>query len=455
MKFQLAGDLKSAEPLYQDILKDEPDNADASHLLGLVRSEQDRNDEAVYLIEKAIGLNPNAAPFHHNIAGLYRRMGKLHEADSEFRRAIDLKADYGEAYQGLAEMVTFEPGDPLLQQIRGQLANSAMDSGLRSYFQFAAGKICDDIGAYDEAFKHYSAGNRDANKTFDSNEFRQVVKDTIYVFSQFFVQHNVGSGDSTEGPIFILGMPRSGTTLVEQILASHSKVFGAGELNDMKYIARSAANIGSLRQGFPNCMPGMPRSGYAKLAVEYLKRVASNLSAGSSDRVIDKHPLNFQFIGLILQMFPNARIIHTIRHPLDTCLSCFFQNFSKGQHYTFDLVKLAHYYNDYSRLMEHWSLVYPGKIHTVEYEKVLSNQELETKRLLEYCDLGFEEACLDFHRNERVVNTASFLQVRKPIYHSSVNRWKNYIAQLSEVTAILGLNIQKPVTISDRSSLLI
>ena len=200
MRLQIDGKFQSAESIYMGILESEPDNPDGNHLLGLIRSEQDNNDEAVRLIEKAIELNQNAAPFHHNIAGIYRRMGRLEEAESEFRRAIELKADYGEAYQGLAEMVTFSNDDPLLGQIRDQLANSSMDAGLRSYFHFAAGKICDDIGAYDEAFKHYSAGNRDASKTFNSVEFRQQVKDTLYVFSQNFVQRNAGSGDPSEQP---------------------------------------------------------------------------------------------------------------------------------------------------------------------------------------------------------------------------------------------------------------
>ena len=454
MRLQIQGKFQSAESIYMGILESEPDNPDGNHLLGLIRGEQDNNHEAVRLIEKAIKLNQNAAPFHHNIAGIYRRMGRLEEAESEFRRAIELKADYGEAYQGLAEMVTFSNDDPLLGQIRDQLANSSMDAGLRSYFHFAAGKICDDIGAYDEAFKHYSAGNRDASKTFNSVEFRQQVKDTIYVFSQDFVQRNAGSGDPSEQPVFIVGMPRSGTTLVEQILASHSKVFGAGELNDMKYIARSASELSSVRQPFPNCISGVSRPGYARLASEYLERISNVIEGGHYDRVIDKHPLNFQFVGLILQMFPNARIINTIRHPLDTCLSCFFQNFTKGQHYTFNVVKLAHFYNDYRRLMEHWEMVYPGKILTVAYENILSKQESETMRLLKFCGLEFEDACIDFHETDRVIKTASFLQVRKPIYYSSLHRWKNYTSQLSEVASILGIKIETPVTISGRSSLL-
>jgi len=454
MKLQIEGNLQSAESIYRDILEEEPDNPNGNHLLGLIHSERDDYDEAVRLIEKAISINQDAAPFHHNIAGIYRRMGRLDEAESEFRRAIELKADYGEAYQGLAEMVTFNDGDPLLGQIRAQLANSSMDAGLRSYFHFAAGKIYDDIGVYDEAFKHYTAGNRDANKTFDSVGFRQRVKDTIYVFSQVFVQHNVGSGDKSEQPVFIVGMPRSGTTLVEQILASHSKVYGAGELNDMKFIARSASEMSSVKQDFPNCLPGIAKPGYAKLASEYLERISDVMKGRSYDRVIDKHPLNFQFVGLILQMFPNARIINTTRNPLDTCLSCFFQNFTKGQHYTFNIVKLAHFYNDYKRLMEHWEMAYPGKILNLEYEKILSSQESETMRLLKYCGLEFEDACLTFHETDRAVKTASFLQVRKPIYRSSLHRWKNYTHQLSEVASILGIKIETPVTISTRSSLL-
>jgi tetratricopeptide (TPR) repeat protein len=454
MRLQIEGNLESAESMYLDILQEEPDNPDGNHLLGLIRGEQDDNDEAIRLIEKAIRINQGAAPFHHNIAGIYRRTGRLHEAKSEFRRAIELKADYGEAYQGLAEMVTFKKGDPLLGQIQGQLANSGMEADMRGYFHFAAGKICDDIGAHDDAFRHYAAGNRDAGKNFDSAGFRQQIKDTIYVFSRAFVRHNTGTGDSNAQPVFIVGMPRSGTTLVEQILASHSRVFGAGELNDMKFIVKSASEMSSVKQAFPNCSAGISREGYARLAAEYLSRISNVTGGRSYDRVIDKHPLNFQFIGLILQMFPRARIINALRHPLDTCLSCFFQNFTRGQHYTFDLVKLAHFYNDYRRLMEHWEIVYPGKILNIEYEKILSDQESETRRLLHYCGLEFEEACLDFHETDRVVKTASFRQVRKPIYHSSLHRWKNYTRQLSEVAAILGIRIETPVTISSRSPLL-
>ncbi|MEX2489875.1 MAG: sulfotransferase [Pseudomonadales bacterium] len=452
MSQQIEGNLEEAESIYLEVLESEPENPDAIHLLGLIRGEQDRSDEAVELIEKAIGINPNAAPFHHNIAGIYRRIGRLEDAEREFREAVRLKPDYGEAYQGLAEMVKFERNDPLLNQVLTQLNRSNLDKTVRCYFHFAAGKIYDDIGEYDRAFKHYTQGNREANKEFDGGDFRRQIKDTIYVYSRDYLQSIAGSGHESRQPIFVVGMPRSGTTLVEQILSSHSMVYGAGELNDMKFVVRSAAETSRIKQGYPNCVPGLSKPQYRRLGLEYLDRVSSILPEGDFDRVVDKHPLNFQFVGLIFSMFPNARVIHTIRDPLDTCLSCFFQNFTKGQNYSFDLIKLAHFYNDYRRLMEHWNSLYEGKILAVSYEALLEDQKRETTRLLEYCDLEFEDACLNYFETKRVVKTASFMQVRQPIYKTSQNRWRNYAEQLKPVAEILGIPIETPVTISLRQS---
>ncbi|MBD3646685.1 MAG: sulfotransferase [Pseudomonadales bacterium] len=448
MSKQIEGDLAYAEEIYLDILRTEPDHPDAVHLLGLIRGEQDRNDEAVALIEKAIDINPDAAPFHHNIAGIYRRMGRLEDAEREFREAIRLKPDYGEAYQGLAEMIRFQPDDPLLPKILEQLSRPDLDQAVRCYFHFAAGKINDDIGQYRLAFRHYTQGNKDARKDFDSAAFRRQIKDAIYVYSREYVDSVAGTGHDSRQPVFVVGMPRSGTTLVEQILASHSGVYGAGELNDMKFVVQSASRSSNIRQPWPNCAPGIRPRQYRALGQEYLDRVAAVLPEEQFDRVVDKHPLNFQFVGLILSILPNAKIIHTVRHPLDTCLSCFFQNFTKGQHYSFDLVKLAHFFNDYKRLMEHWQTVFGDRILTVSYETLLDDLESETRRVLDFCDLEFEEACLNYHETRRVVKTASFMQVRQPIYKTSLNRWRNYAQELQPVAEILGLPIEQPVTIS-------
>lgn len=448
MAHQLADRPAEAEKIYLAILQADPEQPDATHLLGLIRAGQDRDEEAVELLERALGLYPEAAHFHHNIAGIYRRMGRLQEAEEQFRAAIALKPDYGEAYQGLSEMVRFQPGDALLEQIRTQLARSDVEGKVKSYFHFAAGKFQDDVGEYASAFEHFAEGNRLAGRRFGSEEFSRMVKDVLYVFSGRQVASLEGLGSDSEVPVFIIGMPRSGTTLVEQILASHSSVFGAGELNDMKQIAAQAARLSGSGQSYPNCVPALRAEEYSVLAEEYLRRLSKAAKNREFPRIIDKHPLNFQFVGLILALFPKARIIHTVRDPLDTGLSCFFQNFTKGQDYSFNLRALGNFYNDYRRLMEHWELVFPGRILTVGYEDLLANQEEETRKLISYVGLSFEQDCIEFYKTDRKINTASFLQVRKPLYQSSKQRWRHYREQLQEFARIIGAPVRKPITIS-------
>ncbi len=453
MKLQLEGNFAEAEKIYSAILQKDAQQPDALHLLGLIRMEQEKDEEAVKLMEQALGLFPSASHFHHNIAGLYRRMGRLEDAETRFREAIRLKPDYGEAYQGLAEMVKFQADDPLIKQVDEQLRTGKLEDANRSYFHFAAGKILDDIGKHSEAFKHYVAGNRLANRKFDTRAFRESIKNLLYYCPRSFAERNAGSGIDSEAPVFIVGMPRSGTTLVEQILSSHSEVFGAGELNDMKFVAAKTQQLSKFEQGYPASLPGLQKEDYTNLGNAYLSRLQQLAGDAGFSRYIDKHPLNFQFVGLIYSMFPNARIIHTVRNPLDTCLSCFFQNFTKGQDYSFDLIALAHFYNDYRRVMEHWETIYPGKIYTVRYEDMVENQEAETRKLLEFMGLEFEQDCIDFHKTDRKVSTASFLQVRKPIYKSSKKRWVNYRQELSELARIIGVSIEPPVTITGSSTI--
>lgn len=278
----------------------------------------------------------------------------------------------------------------------------------------------------------------------------------MYQFSPANVGKAGTGGSDSEQPVFIVGMPRSGTTLVEQILASHSAVFGAGELNDMKYIAHFCRKFTNPELKYPDFFAFLSQQHYQQLAREYLNRTNKLIEPDSSkiiQRIVDKHPLNFQFIGLIFAMFPNAKVINTVRHPLDNCLSCFFQNFSSGQHYSFDLGALTNFYLGYRRLMAHWEMLYPGKIFSIQYEDLVSDQEVQTRRLLDYCGLDFELACLKFYETDRVVKTASFNQVRKPLYRTSQNRWKNYSQELMPVAEAIGLSIQAPVTITSKNML--
>jgi tetratricopeptide (TPR) repeat protein len=440
-ELQIAGEISEAEKIYNQVLAQYPDNIDAKHLLGLVRGEQDREEEAVSLIEEAIRAKPEESAFHHNIAGIYRRMGQIEKAEQEFRRAIDLKPDYGEAYQGLAEVVKFEKGDPVIDQTVRQIQRLDLADTVKSYFYFAAAKMHEDIGDYDTAFRCYQSGNSMADRKFAMDKHRQSVKDHIYIFSKYYFKGRPDEGLDSELPVFVVGMPRSGTTLVEQILASHSKIFGAGELNEIKRIAASSPNFSQIKAPYPHCMPMLKQGAINSMAEDYLNQIRSLTDMTGITRIVDKHPLNFLNIGLILMMFPNAKIIHTTRDPLDTCLSCFFQNFTRGQDYSFNLNQLGHFYNDYCRLMEHWQMLYPDRILALAYESLIENQASESRRLIDFCGLEWEDNCLEFHKTKRTVKTASFMQIRQPIYKSSKGRWQNYRNHIGPLAQILGINL--------------
>lgn len=436
MAFHRAGRPAEAEPLYRAVVDALPDNADALHLLGLALSEQDRFDDALALIERAIELNPDAAPFRHNIAGIYRRVGRISEAAGSYRRAIELKADYVQSYQGLVETVALAPGDPIEAQVNGLLARDLPDEQA-TYLHFALGKFYDDTGNYREAFAHYTAGNQKAGRHFDSESHTRQVQQVIDAFSPQLIERLAGSGMKTRMPLFVVGMPRSGTTLVEQILASHPDVYGAGELNDMKRVVRQL--IGHTGAGHWVAALGKLNPGdVAGLAGCYIKQIRPFVGrAPGIRRVVDKHPLNFQYIGLILLMFPNACIVHTVRDALDTCLSCYFQNFTRGQDYSFDLRTLGRFFLDYRRLMAHWDMVFPGRIHHLDYKTLVDNQESETRALLRYCRLPLDPACLRFHETQRAVQTASFQQVRQPIFRHALGRHAHYAEQLEVLRAQL------------------
>jgi hypothetical protein len=208
----------------------------------------------------------------------------------------------------------------------------------------------------------------------------------------------------------------------------------------MNDIAGMTTQLSGKTVAYPNCIPDLTGPQVNQLREEYSRRI-NRVAKVEYKRVIDKHPLNFIYVGLIIMLFPGAKVIHTIRNPLDTCLSCFFQNFTNGQSYIFDLNTLAHFYNDYKRLMSHWNQIFDGRILNVEYEGLLADQRNETDRVLEYCGLDFEEGCLRFYETERTVKTASFKQVRKPIHQESKHRWKNYIPHLQNLAEMIGESI--------------
>jgi len=448
-----AGQLSDAEALYQGILNDAPEQPDALHLLGLIRGEQGQEHIGIELIERALRKRPLAAAYHHNIAGLYRRVGEMALAKARFQDAFTLKPDYGEAYQGYAEMVAFAPQDPFLDAVEQQLTDPNLHDQTRCYLHFAAGKYLDDTAEYDQAFKHYESANGLAARSFSVAKNRQFFQDLVYFQPDLqSIEARGGSVGDQPMPIFVVGMPRSGTSLVEQILASHSRVFGAGELNDLATVSLQLAQ--TLRaQSAPAGMRRDESSRLVQVAVDqararYLHALRDRDYGEGIQWIVDKHPLNFRFLGLLRAMIPGVKIVHVSRHPLDTCLSCFFQNFTKGQDYSFNLTDLGQYYLDYQRLMNHWSAVPGLNIHTVTYESLLASPQSVIESLLAFCELPFEPACLRFYDTIRTVSTASFNQVRQPIYQTSKARWRHYAQHLGPLARMLDLDAESPAMIT-------
>ena len=436
------GDIPAVEVLCLEILNRSPDDVDAIFFLGMVRMHQDRFQEAIEMFLRAIETDPRRPEFHFNLGGAYRSSHQLIEAEAAYAVAIELQPDYGKAFHSLANIVRFKPDDPLIARAAQQVKRLDLHPEIKCLIHFALGKMYDDIGEYELAFKHYRWGNNDSGRRFDSATHRRKIKDTLYIFSDYCLRSLRDEGLMSDMPVFVVGMPRSGTSLIEQILDSHSMVFGAGELSEIKDIAVSLPDKAKGTASYPNCMPLLTTGQLAAAAYSYLNNLTQLADDASVTRVIDKHPLNFQYVGLILKLFPNAKIIHARRDPLDTCLSCYFQHFNRGQNYSFELRALGNSYNDYRRLMEHWQSRHAESILNIDYESLVENPERESKRMLAFCGLDWEDRCLEFYRSERVVKTASFLQVRQPIYQRSRRRWTHYRQHMKGLAASLGIDLQ-------------
>lgn len=436
---QKDGKLDEAEAVYNEILLEQPRHPAALHLLGCVAIERKDYARARELIEQALKERPSNPYFHHNIAFIHGALGNFEDAEQHYRKAVELKPDYAEAYSNLAGSVKFTERGPVLEAVEGLLGRRDLETEDRCHLHFAAGKIYDDLGDPGRAFYHYQRGNEDRRARFSPGRHRRLVREIIETYTDAFVKRRAGEGSKSTVPVFVVGMPRSGTSLVERILDSHPAVSAAGELPDIAAIASTFPDYlphprSSL---YPACMAEIPAKTVAGAAAAYLQRVTGMFP--EAERIVDKHPLNFLHLGMIFQMFARAKVIHLRRDPRDTCLSCYFQNFNNGQEYAFDLIHLGYYYREYDRLMNHWRAVLPGKFLDVRYEALVTRQEEVSREIISFCDLPWDNACLAFHRGRgRAVRTASRWQVRQPMYTSSIGRWKPYAQYLDPLLEILG-----------------
>ncbi|MEJ0042202.1 MAG: sulfotransferase [Rhizomicrobium sp.] len=374
-----------------------------------------------------------------------KAVGRQADSVAAYRKSLSLAPALGEAWWSLANLKTIAFAASDIETMRAGLAQPDLDGEDRYHLHFALGKALEDEHGYAEAFEQYRQGNALRRKTvvYDSDETSDHVRRSKVVFTPDFFAARAGWGHGAPDPIFIVGLPRAGSTLLEQILATHSQVEGTMELPDIIAIARrlSGRKARSQTSNYPEMLANLSRDELHELGAGYLERTRVQRKLGRPF-FIDKMPNNFAHAGLIHLILPNARIVDARRHPLGCCFSAFKQHFARGQAFSYDLTELGRYYADYVDLMRHMDEVLPGRIHRVIYERMVDDPEAEVRRLLDYCGLPFEEGCLQFHRNDRAVRTASSEQVRRPIFREGVDRWQHFDPWLGPLKAALGPVLQ-------------
>jgi tetratricopeptide (TPR) repeat protein len=470
--------LDEAAASYLRAVAADPNLAAAHHNLGIVEFESNRFTEAISHYQRALAIDPNYAEVHNDLGNSFRMLARFDEALECYNRALAIKPDYAEAhnnlgvalkmlgrieearrafakaielapkrvlfYAGLADSTRFADGDRHLAAME-QLAQdqATLDGEERIQLHFALGKAFADLARYGRSFRHLLAGNtlKRQQITYDETTVLGEFGRIRAVFTPTLMTDRRGQGEPSSAPVFIVGLPRSGTTLVEQILASHPKLHGAGELTDFHdAVVRLAVREGVL-QPYPELVSNLTGPNLREIGADYLARVRG--LAPSAERITDKMPGNFLAAGLIHLALPNARIIHTQRDPIDTCVSCFSTLFAADHPHAYDLGELGRYYRAYAALMGHWRDVLPeGIMIDVQYETLVTDFEPQARRIVAHCGLDWDDACLAFHRTQRPVRTASMVQVRQPIYQSSIGRWRPYRSWLEPLLAALDVDPQ-------------
>jgi tetratricopeptide (TPR) repeat protein len=431
------GDVAGARAPLMRALTALPDNVEALCLRGSLMSAAGDPAEGRAAYQTALEREPDSVEAVAGIARCMMELGRMDEAAEWLWRAIGLDEARGSAWFALARIGTLSAEGQAFARLLHLLEDGRFDAPIRTRMHFAAGMVFDRAGRADEASEHLAAGNRLVDVSFSADAHDRFVDRLIAAFDADFVAANAAKGVDSDRPVFVVGMPRSGTTLVEQIVASHPQAFGAGELDAMNLIAERLARRLAPDGDYLVGIRGLDAALAQGCAGDYLREIGER-AGGAPLRVIDKMPGNFVHLGLIAALFPRARVIHCTRDPMDTCLSIYFQLFEGHHPYAYDLRNLGRYYRAYERLMAHWKAVLPIPIMDMPYEWVVADQRGATEALLAFCGLGWDDACLDFHRTERPIRTASDAQVRQAIYRHAVGRWKVYESHLGPLKAALG-----------------
>ena len=425
------------------LLADDPGNRELRKLHAAILVRLREYGEAIGTCESLLDEDPDQVTIWTSLGHMLKSVGRREDSVNAYRRAIALEPRFGEPYWSLANLKTFSFTGPELEAMRRQLAAPGLSDEDRIHFYFAIGRALEDRAEYAESFRHYAEGNRirRKNRLYNADELSDHVRRCSALFTPEFFAGRSSCGAVTREPIFILGLPRTGSTLVEQILSSHSGVEGTMELPDISAIAKSLddwkRDTDELK--YPEVLATLEQDALRELGQAYLEHTRVQRKLGRPF-FIDKMPNNFIHVGLIHLILPNARIIDVRRHPLACGLSLFKEHFARAQNFSYDLEDIGRYYRDYVALMAHFDAVLPGRVHRIIYESLVTDTEAEVRRLLQYCELPYEESCLQFYKNDRDVSTASSEQVRSPIFRGGIDHWRHYepwLGPLKDATGLL------------------
>ena len=422
------------------LIQQEPNNPQFQSVFAVESMQSGDYDTALTTFDSILKILPEEPVTLTSRGNALKTQGRKEEAIDSYRRAIKKYPAHGEAYYSLANLKLFSFTDKEIEAMESQEANPGISYMARIYLDFALGKAYEDMGDFDKAFSYYERGNsfKRSQSRYKAEDITTEFHAQADVFDDSFVQAIASSGAKAADPIFIVGLPRSGSTLLEQILASHSQVDGTMELPNILSPAQKLRRGDKLSgtSHYPSVLKTLDAEALSKFGEAYIKD--TRVHRGSAPFFIDKMPNNFRHIGLINLILPNAKIIDARRHPMGCCFSAFKQLFHEGQEFTYGLEQVGTYYKDYVELMDHWDKVLPGKVLRVQYEEVVSDLDTQVRRILDYCGLDFEENCISFYETDRSVRTPSSEQVRQPIYQSGVDQWKNFEANLEPLKKALG-----------------
>ena len=401
--------------------------------LGTMQTRSSQHEEGIESYKKSIELKANQPRVHLSLGHVYKTTGNQEACISSYNEAISFDNNFGEAYWSLANLKTYKFSGEEISSMEKKIELTEVPEREKVHFLFSLGKALEDMGNYDESFEYYKRGN-DLNRgrtTYDPKAIEALSERLKQFFTEERFHENKDFVNNSNSPIFIVGLPRSGSTLIEQILASHSKIEGTMELPNIMNIARKLGNSTKDRTAYPEVIESLQGSDLTDLGKSFIDE--TQFLRTGKQYFIDKMPNNFSHIGLIKLILPNAKVIDARRNPMDTCFSCFKQLFARGQAFTYDLSEIARYYVNYVNLMDHWDKVLPGYVFKVQHEDLINNQEGVTRDLIDFCEVDFESSTLEFYKTKRAVKTASSEQVRQPINTKGVNQWKNYESHLKDL----------------------